>query len=172
MLLNISPRRWTQQHQTISIENFNLDLHRTAKSTHHPHKIDDQNRECKIGGSAYFAFLFRDFLKAHDETTTAIKRRKVSCTSSGNCRIFDLSFHGRCISRSLQDSAEVVISRLLAGKCRSLAVVVSAVFASRRWPFASQRWPGGEVVISRSLPLWGVGRLNWDTRKVVVSWLL
>ena len=85
---------------------------------------------------------------------------------------FDLSLHGRCVSRSLQDSAEVVISRLLARNCRSLAVVVSAVFASRRWPFASQRWPGGEVVIWRSLPLWGVGRLNWDTRKVVVSWLL
>ena len=32
-------------------------LHRTAKSTHHPHKIDDQHRECKIGGGAFFAFL-------------------------------------------------------------------------------------------------------------------
>ena len=30
---------------------------RTAKSTHHPHKIDDQHRECKTGGGAYFAFL-------------------------------------------------------------------------------------------------------------------
>ena len=29
----------------------------TAKSTHHPHKIDDQHRKCKIGGGAYFAFL-------------------------------------------------------------------------------------------------------------------
>ena len=32
---------------------------RTAKSTHHPHKIDDQHRECKTGGGAYFAFFFR-----------------------------------------------------------------------------------------------------------------
>ena len=32
-------------------------LHQTAKSTHHPHKIDDQHRECKIGGGAYFAFF-------------------------------------------------------------------------------------------------------------------
>ena len=28
------------------------------KSTHHPHKIDDQHRECKTGGGAYFAFFF------------------------------------------------------------------------------------------------------------------
>ena len=105
-----------------------------------------------------------DFLKAL-ETTTAIKGRKISCNSSGEYSVSYLSFHGRCISRSLQDSAEVVIARLLARNCRSLAVVVSAVFASRRWTFASQRWPGGELVISRSLPLWGVGMLNWDTRK-------
>ena len=26
-------------------------------STYHPHKIDDQHRECKTGGGAYFAFL-------------------------------------------------------------------------------------------------------------------
>ena len=116
--------------------------------------------------SPFYQTLLRDFLKAL-ETTTAIKRCKISCNSSGDCSVSDLSFHGRCIARSLQDSAEVVISRLLARNCRSLAVVVSAVFASRRWPFASQRWPGGEVVISRSscLPLWGVGRLNWDTQK-------
>ena len=25
---------------------------RTPKSTHHPHKIDDQHRECKTGGGA------------------------------------------------------------------------------------------------------------------------
>ena len=31
--------------------------YQTAKSTHHPHKIDDQHRECKTGGGAYFAFL-------------------------------------------------------------------------------------------------------------------
>ena len=30
----------------------------TAKSTHHPHKIDDQHRECKTAGGAYFAFFF------------------------------------------------------------------------------------------------------------------
>ena len=29
----------------------------TAKSTHHPHKIDDQRRECKNGGGAFFAFF-------------------------------------------------------------------------------------------------------------------
>ena len=29
----------------------------TAKSTHHPHKIDDQHRECKTRGGAYFAFF-------------------------------------------------------------------------------------------------------------------
>ena len=29
----------------------------TAKSTHHPHKTDDQHRECKTGGGAYFSFL-------------------------------------------------------------------------------------------------------------------
>ena len=30
---------------------------RSAKSTHHPHKIDDQHREFETGGGAYFAFL-------------------------------------------------------------------------------------------------------------------
>ena len=29
----------------------------TANSTHHPHKIDNQRRECKIGGGAYFSFF-------------------------------------------------------------------------------------------------------------------
>ena len=27
-----------------------------ATATHHPHKSDDQHRECRIGGGAYFAF--------------------------------------------------------------------------------------------------------------------
>ena len=35
----------------------NRGLHRTPKSTHHPHKINDQHRECKTGGGAYFAFF-------------------------------------------------------------------------------------------------------------------
>ena len=40
--------------------------HRSAKSTHHPHKIDDQHRECKAGGGAYFAF----FLGSDNSHTT------------------------------------------------------------------------------------------------------
>ena len=41
----------------------------TAKSTHHPHKIDDQHRECKTGGGAYFAF----FLGSNNSHTTPPK---------------------------------------------------------------------------------------------------
>ena len=37
----------------------------TAKSTHHPNKIDDQHRECKTGGGAYFAFFLRFRQFAH-----------------------------------------------------------------------------------------------------------
>ena len=96
--------------------------------------------------------LFRDRLKAL-EMTTAIRRCKISCNSGGDCWVSDLSLHGCCKSQSLQDSAEVVISRLLPRNCCGLVVVVSAIIASRRWPFASQRWPGAEVVISRLLPL-------------------
>ena len=92
------------------------------------------------------------------ETTTAMKRRNILCTFCSDCAVFNLSLHGRCISPSLQDSAKVAISRLLARNCCGLAVVVSAIFAS-------QWWPGGEVVISRSLPLWDLGRRNWDTQK-------
>ena len=32
-------------------------LQKQQKSTHHPHKIDNQHRECKTGGGAYFAFF-------------------------------------------------------------------------------------------------------------------
>ena len=39
---------------------------RTPKSTHHPHKIDNQHRECKTGGGAYFAF----FLASDNSNTT------------------------------------------------------------------------------------------------------
>ena len=39
-----------------------------------------------------------------------------------------------------------------------------AIVVVWRAKFASRRRPGGEVVISQSLPLWGLGRLNWDTR--------
>ena len=35
---------------------FSLE-NQTEKSTHHPRKIDNQHRECKIGGGAYFAFF-------------------------------------------------------------------------------------------------------------------
>ena len=42
----------------------------TAKSTHHPHKIDDEPRECKTGGGAHFAF-FLGFDNLH---TTPPKR--------------------------------------------------------------------------------------------------
>ena len=42
---------------------------RTAKSTHHPHKIDDQHRKCKTGGGAYFAF----FLGSDNSHTTPPK---------------------------------------------------------------------------------------------------
>ena len=45
------------------------DQNRTAKSTHHPHKIDDQHRECKTGGGAYFAF----FLGSDNSHTTPPK---------------------------------------------------------------------------------------------------
>ena len=44
-------------------------IFRTAKSTHHPHKIDDQYRECKTGGGAYFAF----FLGSDNSHTTPPK---------------------------------------------------------------------------------------------------
>ena len=63
------------------------------------------------------------------ETTTAIKRRKISCTFCSFYAVSNLSFHGCCISRSLHDSAKFVVSWLLA-RCCSLAVVVSAVCAS------------------------------------------
>ena len=34
-----------------------LKAYQTARSTHRPHKIDAQHRECKIGGGAYSAFF-------------------------------------------------------------------------------------------------------------------
>ena len=42
-----------------------------AKSTHHPHKIDDQRRECKAGGGAYFVFLLGS---DHSHTTPPPKK--------------------------------------------------------------------------------------------------
>ena len=95
-------------------------------------------------GICFFWFV-RDFVKAL-ETTTARKRHKISCTFCSDSGVSNLSLHGPCMSRSLQYSAKVFISGLLARNCCSLAVVVSEMFASRRWP-------GGEVVISRSLLL-------------------
>ena len=44
--------------------------YQTAKSTHHPHKINNQHRECKTGGDAYFAF----FLGPDNSHTTPLKR--------------------------------------------------------------------------------------------------
>ena len=41
----------------------------TAKSTHHPHKTDDQHRECKTGGGAYLAF----FLGSDNSHTTLLR---------------------------------------------------------------------------------------------------
>ena len=41
----------------------------TGKSPHHSHKIDDQHRECKTGGGAYFAF----FLNSDNSHTTPPK---------------------------------------------------------------------------------------------------
>ena len=93
-----------------------------------------------------------------------MKRRKVSCNSVGDCWASDLSLHGRCVLRSWQDSSKVPISRLLAHNCCSLGVVVSVSFASR-W------WPCGEVVISRSLPLWDL-EVELGHSKVEVLWLL
>ena len=54
------------------------------------------------------------------ETTTAMKRRKISCTFCSDCTVSNLSLDGRCSLRSLQDSANVVISRLLARNCNLL----------------------------------------------------
>ena len=89
----------------------------------------------------------RDFLEAL-ETTTAIKRRKEShaleeaIVEFQTCHVTVVACRGRC-----KIPAKVVISRLLACNCCSSVVVVSAAIASR------------------SLPLWGLGGLNWDTRK-------
>ena len=47
----------------------NLFFFQTAKSMHHPHKIDDQHRECKIGGCTCFAF----FLGSGNSHTTTPK---------------------------------------------------------------------------------------------------
>ena len=101
--------------------------------------------------------FIRDFLKAF-ETTTAMKRREISCTFCSDCAVSNLSLHGRCVWRSLQDPARVVISLLLAHNCCSLAVVVRSIFAS-------QWWARGEVVISRSFTLWDLYGLKWGTQK-------
>ena len=73
--------------------------------------------------------------------------------------IVELSLHGRCMSRSQQDSAKVIISRLLARNCCSLAVIVGA----------SQWWPSREVVFSGSLPLWDLGMLNPVKMQIVLE---
>ena len=48
----------------------------TAKSTHHPHKIDDQHRECKTGGGAYFAFLLGSRQFAHHPLKNTARWRR------------------------------------------------------------------------------------------------
>ena len=54
-------------------------VYQTTKSTHHPHKIDDQHCECETGGGAYFTF----FLGSDNSHTTPSKStnlmRKVFC---------------------------------------------------------------------------------------------
>ena len=76
------------------------------------------------------ASFFRDFQKAL-ETTTAMKRHKILRKFCSNCAVSSLSLRGHCISRSLHDSAKVVISRLLTRNCCSVAVVVSVISASQ-----------------------------------------
>ena len=76
------------------------------------------------------ARILTNFQKAL-ETTTAMKRRKTLRKISSKCAASSLSLRDRCISRSLHDSAKVVISRLLTRNCCSLAVVVSVIFASQ-----------------------------------------
>ena len=55
------PRRTPLRSESLSLYlSFSLGEHprcQTAKSTHHPHKIDDQHRECETGGGASFAFF-------------------------------------------------------------------------------------------------------------------
>ena len=108
-------------------------------------------------------FLLRDFLKAL-ETTTAMKRRKISCNSVGDRWVsFLVTSRSLHLVGSVQDSAKVVVSWLLARNCCSLAVVVTSIFVSR-W------WSGGEAVISRLLRLWDLG--DWlgtlESRSFVV----
>ena len=91
------------------------------------------------------------------EMTTAMKR--TLSTFCSDCAAPDLSLHGGYISRSLQDSAKVVKSRLLPRNSCNLAVIVSANFAS-------------QVVILRLMPLWGPRWVELGHSKVVVSWLL
>ena len=71
---------------------------------------------------------------------------------------------GRCISRSLHDSAKVVISRLLTRNCCSLAVVVSATFASLDGQVEKSSFHGR----CHLGPRW----VELGHSKVVVSWLL
>ena len=76
-------------------------------------------RDGKFTSNNFLPQKIRDFLKAL-ETTTAMKRRNILCTFCSDCAVFNLSLQGRCISPSLQDSAKVAISRLLARNCCSL----------------------------------------------------
>ena len=111
--------------------------------------------------------MLRDFQKAL-ETTTAMKRNKILRKICSNCAVSNLSLRGRCMSRSLHDAAEVVISRLLTRNCCGLAVVVSVIiFLSMMARWRSRRFTvvATLVVVSRSLPLWDLGGSNWDTRK-------
>ena len=115
----------------------------------------------------WLSLKVRDLLKGL-ETTTAIKRRSISCNSGGDCSVSDLSLHFEVLARLCKSCHFTVVgSQLLyfGGRCE-------CNFSSRRWPFASRQWPGGEVVISRSLPLLDLGRGDLGHSKVVVSWLL
>ena len=55
---------------------------RTARSPHHPHKIDDQHCECKTGasgGGAYFVF----FLASDNSHTTPPPQKKIPPDEEG-----------------------------------------------------------------------------------------
>ena len=108
--------------------------------------------------------LIRDFVKAL-EATTPMKQRKISCTLCRNCAVSNLSLHGSCILRSLQDSAKVVISRLLACSRCSLAVVASPILPVND----GARWRSRHgTVVATSGPRW----VELGHAKVAVSWLL
>ena len=59
-------RLFRESHPQELESTFRTLVNQTAKSTHHPHKNNDQHLECKTGGGAYFAF----FLGSDNSHTT------------------------------------------------------------------------------------------------------